>query len=263
MPPVKWIAEQSEQGAVLVRVGRDGEDLVAEFGGLGQLRARGGRGPGRFIPDAGADDVSIAKLHEGLIPALLRQLDGKVSLHGAVATRGGAALACIGTSGAGKSTSVAELCERHDAALLADDVTAVEMRESGAWALPMERSHWLLPSSREALGLGRDEGKTRVSPRRLADAPARLVAICQLVFDDTSVKPALRRLEGAEAFQALLGCTIRFAIDDRALQLRELDGLGSIQAQVPVWELRRPRAASLLPVCGAELSRLLARGGAR
>jgi hypothetical protein len=253
-----WLCEQREGDELVFRVGRDGDMLVADFVGVGMLRADTRRSTHSFEPDPRADPVSVAKLVEGPIPALLRHLEGRPALHGAAVALHGRALICVGPSGSGKSTMVAELTMRPPFELVSDDAAALDVVAQAVRITPTEPSLWLLPSARRALRLDATvAAKTRVSPPLRCRSAASVAAICGLTFGETDEPPRLRRLGGSEAFAVLAGCAVRFAIDDVTARTRELDQLVDICKRVPVYELRRPRDLEHLAAAGDLLRALL------
>jgi hypothetical protein len=237
--PIVWISEQLEDGRVGFRIGRCGNELVAEFVGLGILRADPAGASFSFEPDPGAHPETVEKLRQGLVPALLRHLRRELTLHGASVALEGRAVACVGLSGAGKSTLAARLCTERDAAFLADDTTAIDLADDAPCVLPTERVHWLV--SARAAPDPKGDTKFAVSPRALASAPTPLAMICRVRFDETLAAPSVTRLRGHDALQALVPTVIRFAIDDREAHLWELEQLEKVVRSVPVYDLARPR----------------------
>src|SRR4051812_40864640 len=117
MSSVRWLAEYAEDGAVAFRIGRDGEELVAEWVGLARLTASRDRCQHRFEAEPGVDDAEVDKVRRGGANLLLRHLQGKLAIHGAAVARAGRAIILLGRSGQGKSTLAASLCT-HDGVTL-------------------------------------------------------------------------------------------------------------------------------------------------
>ncbi len=235
---VEWISTQTDDGRAGFRVGRRGDELFAEFAGIGLLRAARAGKPNEFTPVPGADPVIVDKVQSSLVPALLRHIDAKLTLHAAAVEVSEQAIVCFGESGAGKSTMAAWLCEHHGARLLGDDTTALELGTSGALAVPTEACHWLVsgssvPDPHGAL-------KSRVVPRARADKPCRVAAICRLGFDTTLEGPVLRPLEGQDALAALVPALIRFVVDEPEALLQELESLLLLKKHVRFFDLVRP-----------------------
>ncbi len=238
MSAVHWISEQHEDGALAFRVGRRGDDLVAEFVGLATLYAsRDGRELA-FEPSPGADAIDLAKVRASLVPALLRHASGRLTLHGAAVARGGRAVSLLGPSGAGKSTLAATLCADQGASLVADDTTALDFDGAAVRVTPTERVHWLVKGSLEPCAA---DVKKPVAPARMADARQGLNAVCALAFEPTLQRPELRRLRGQAALARLVPNVIRLVVDEPAAQVWELSELGRLVERVAVYELVRPK----------------------
>lgn len=249
MSEAVWLAEYEENGAVVFRIGRAGDDLVAEWIGTVTLRARRDGSDVRFEPEAGAEPLDLAKIRQGSARLLLRQLEGKLALHGAAVELEGRAVLLLGRSGQGKSTLAAALCAR-GARLLSDDAIALEAPAASGGAyevVPFETDHWLDARSRRALGGSDDDAwKLPVRAPRVADAKVPLVAMIELSFGE-SAAPEVHALGGVEAMAALVPQVARFVLDDAEVQRRELEVLGDLVARVPrAARLVRPRDLAAL-----------------
>ncbi len=246
--PVRWLCEERSGEQVVFRIGCEGEDLVAEFVGVATLRAHRSGSVSSLSSAVGASPTSVAKLASGPVRALLRHLQGKLTLHAAAVAVDGLAVICLGASGDGKSTAAAELCLRPGFELVSDDTAAIELDGESLTVTPTESVHWLLPAARTALGMtrGGSADKDAVRPRSAARAETQLAAACRLVFDDDIHAPRTRRLHGRDAFAAIASCCVRFSVDDSMAHLHELDQLTRLLRHVPVYELRRPRRLTQL-----------------
>jgi hypothetical protein len=243
---VTWITEARGRGEGAFRIGRAGDDLIAEFVGIGVLRASRSGARSVFEPAAGADPVDVAKLRAGIVPALLRHLEQKLTLHGAATAFDGIAIACIGESGAGKSTIAARLCDA-GGALVSDDTTAIELTDEGIAVVPTEVVHWLIPDAEGTL-------KEPVAPRARAFGPVPIRALCRLRFDDGETTAVARRLRGVSAAQAIVPAVIRFVLDELAPRVAEFDQIARLLSAVPVYDVARPRTPASL---GETVSRVL------
>jgi hypothetical protein len=260
--PVKWVSELRVEGEIAFRVGRDGDDLVAEWTELATLRAdREGRASS-FVPKPMADPRLVAKVRGGHAAALVRHLQGALSLHASVVARDGLAIACVGPSGAGKSTMAAELCRRDGWELVADDIAPVELVGSQIQVLPREKEHWLDESSLDALNVQNAPewvgDKCPILAPRVASAPSRLVAIIVLAFGADATEAGYSRLRGHAALAPLVPCLARFVLDEPAVQAQEFSQLSAMCAHVPIFELLRPRRLRDLQRAGDALESLLA-----
>jgi hypothetical protein len=247
LPPA-WLREWHEPGRTWFRVGRDGRWLVAEWEGLGAVRA---------TPAANGWDVDVrpcagleARLEEkwrrGPVRAIVRHLAGHATLHASAVVLFGVTLAFVGDSGAGKSTCAAHLCRRFGAALVADDTLELERRGTVYSAAATELSHWLTPDAAAAIGFGFVAArKEPCQASRVAAASSDLSALFVLRFSDDDLTETVP-LTGRAAFEALSGSYVRFILDDPAVALRDLDALAEIVANVPIFSLSRPRRLEAL-----------------
>lgn len=244
MSDVRWLAEYREEGEVAFRIGRAGEELVAEWVGVVRLTVRRDGSGARFevAPEAYGPDVE--KVRRGSARLLLRHLAGELSLHGAAVGRAGRAVVLLGRSGQGKSTLGAYMCRARGVEFLADDAVALA-EDQGRWSVePLEEDHWLAPDAAAALGVGQGEAwKLPVPPQRRGGR-SELAAAVELRYAEGA--PRLARLSGLDAMHALVPQVVRFVLDEPELQRRELADLSRLVAAVPVFGLARPRGLGLL-----------------
>jgi hypothetical protein len=246
MSDVTWLGEYQEDGVVFFRVGRRGDELIAEWPNVAVLRANPRLRMSAFEADASADPVLVDKVHRSMAQALLRHLDHKLTLHGSAVARGGKAVAMVGRSGAGKSTLAAALAREEGVAFAADDTLALDLDAQEVQVSPTERTSWLLPDACTALGVEAAPEKRAVDPPRFAEM-SRLAAIVVPIFATSDTEPvALRRLRGLDILSALVPAVIRFVIDDASVQLREMEQLERLVARVPILALVRPRRLDAL-----------------
>ena len=240
-----WHSEQRDGDRLLLRLGRQGAFYAAQDTRYGTLLASADGRSHRFDARDDADPVLVEKFVASLVPSLVRQLQGKLSLHGSVVCMGESAVAFIGSAFAGKSTFAHACVHFSGAALLADDTVAFAPFGDGAWVEPMQRGTWLLAESREFFGLQpRDDRKLLLEVPR-ATSPKRLQMIV-LLTDSDRPHAELERVEGYNAFRLLAAHVFRFAHDDPSLQRRELDMLANLAPHVGVFLLKRRRDFSTL-----------------
>ena len=245
---VIWLSEQRVGSSLVARIGRRGNDLLAEFPGTGVLTVNLKSSRASFEPARGAHELALKKINASLVAALLRHLRGGLTLHGSATSIGESAVAFVGPSGAGKSTMAAALCARPDTQLVADDTVAFELDDDPSSSVevdvsPTQAEAWLLPDALRFLGFqGDGSEKIPVSLRNPTNTRLSLRAIVGLVFDARAHQPTMRSLRGHEAFQLLSSSVIRFVIDDPAAQAREFEQLRRVAQCCKIWELRRPRS---------------------
>jgi hypothetical protein len=261
--PVVWLGETSREGTLLARIGRDGDEYIAEFPNVAVLRADRSGAWSRLEPANGARPSDVEKLSRSTVDALLRQLQGKLTLHAGAVACSKRALVLAGPSGAGKSTLVAALCMRAGAALVGDDTVAIDSNPAGVpIVIPTQDRVWLLPVSRVALGLdGEGVEKSSFGVERVHSEPVVLSSIVGLAFDDRIDEPVLERLRGYEAFALIAGLVFRFAIDEPVVHKREFEQLQSLALATPVFRLRRPRAFDKLDATVSLLQTMLCSSG--
>lgn len=254
---VRWVADYVEDGALAFRIGRDGDELVAEWLGMTTLRARRDGTAVRWEDAPDAPAVELDKIRRGSGRLLLRQLAGELALHGAAVARNGRAVLLLGRSGQGKSTLAAALCEA-GASLLADDASCLDEGAEGWAVLASEANHWIDGASRAALGLPSEhEDKMPSRATRVAEGQARLVAIVDLVFGDAGEATRLAPRRGLEAVSALVPQVARFVLDEPEVQRRELERVAALIESVPVLALVRPHGHAHLPDAVAAVLDLL------
>ncbi len=154
----RWLGEHRVDGRLVARIGRRGDELVAEFAGVGTLAAANRGTRTRFEPVEGADPSVIEKVSASVLDALVRHAQGKVTLHGSAVCKESSVVALVGASGAGKSTLAAALCAQSNIDLVADDTVALELSDEMNTRAPVEvtptqTAAWLLSDARSALGL--------------------------------------------------------------------------------------------------------------
>lgn len=268
MSEVRWVSELLWEGDVLFRIGRAGDELVADWPYLCELRSDRRGENVRFVPHPDGDPKIVAKVRAGLAAALVRHLRGGTTLHASSVSRGDRAVACLGRSGAGKSTLAAYLCLERGFDLVADDVVEVEIAKGRAMVVPTEADHWLEPASRRALGVEAEppseapqapgpgpspspspseEAKSCLRGQWVAARPAELVAAFSVSLDPTVSEPVLRRLRGQEAVAEVIPCLVRFVLDEPEVQVAEVARVAELLATVPLYALRAPRDFKALP----------------
>ena len=234
----KWLSETIVDERVVLRIGREGTDLVAEWPEIGVLRSNRLGTEHSFEAIADADAGSVDKLKQGAVRAMLRHLRGELSLHASAVAIGKRSALFVGASGSGKSTFAAYLGER-GWPVLADDVAHLDQSEDAFLVQPSEGAHFLMHDACVALGIAPDEErvKTRVAVKTVGEA-SKLAAMFSFV-DDDAVR--VTRVAGYEMIQILSPCVARFVFDEPAALRTDLGRLGTLLAKVPLYRIGRPR----------------------
>jgi hypothetical protein len=238
-----WHAEQRAGGRLLLRMGRQGPLHVAQDTRYGTLLATADGASYRFDALADADPLLVAKFVASVVRALVRQLQGKLSLHGSVVAFEGRAVAFVGGAFAGKST-LAHACVHHArAALLADDTVAFVPGAPEPTVEPVQRGTWLLEESRAHFGLAPSAERKVLAehPVSAAPCPLRAVVLLEALPEGGAEEERLLRVRGVEAFRLLSPHVFRFAERDPALHRRELDSLADLAPRLAVYVLRRAK----------------------
>jgi hypothetical protein len=154
-------------------------------------------------------------------------------LHAGAVVLGGGAVALTGSSGAGKTSLVLELCRR-GAEFLSDDVLAVEVSGNAPMAHPGSPAAGV--KRHEAARLRREgaplpgpalcaDAREQVVPMQGASAPAPLQALFLL---DRRAPAGRLRFEPAGDALTLLACNFNFVLDTPARTRRLLDVCAAI-----------------------------------
>jgi hypothetical protein len=243
--PVRWIHEEKVDDAVTFRAGRCGTDMVAEWPGFATLTCASDGSAASFAPVAGAARRQIAKLRDGQVRALLRDLAGELALHASAVAVGGRVVLFVGAAGAGKSTAAAEMCLGHGAQMFADDVASLEVGESGVRVLPSEADHWLTDASCLALGIAAkrrtdDSSKQGLRSLNIAREPSPLALVLALRFDASVTEPVVQAVRGSDAARLLLKAAVRFDVEDPVARRREFEQVTALYHRSTFLELVRP-----------------------
>ena len=246
---VRWIQSWSRGAGSEFRIGRAGDQLVAQWVGVAELRASRSGAPYAFSTAPHLDEETTRKFHDNLVTALLRHCSGGLTLHAASIAGPAGAVAILGDGGDGKSTLAAAACRRPGVCLLGDDTAPVDIEAQPPRVGPSARVTWLLSDARRFLhGCPASASSVRKVPcgvARLAEHPLPLRALVKLAWSYRA-EPALRRLRGREAFEPISLAAVRFVLDEPDVQLRDFDQVASLASRVAVFELSRPRALEQL-----------------
>jgi len=217
----------------LIGVGAPAPGRAAEGGRAHTIRAT-------WPPTSTPEDTATYLL--GPILAFVLRMRGTLSLHASAVVVGGRAIAIAAPPGGGKSTTAAAFADR-GVAVMTDDVLPVVWRDGSPWALSGYPRVRLWP---ETVGAryGSDDALPLLTPtwsKRYLDVSARfqrdplpLGAI--VVLRERVAGPArLERIGGAEAAMQLVANSSMALYLDPAMRAAELDGIGALVEQVPLF----------------------------
>jgi hypothetical protein len=235
-----------DQDRVTYRLGRQGQELVAEWPAIGRIVCCTDGSGARLIPAEPATPTSLAML-QSTATIFVGELRGGLALHASAVSFEGRGVLVLGESGSGKSTAAATLCTRHGAALLADDATLLVERGGTLHIEPSERAHHLTLESLAALGTPPPPSspwpeKAVVPAGAAASASVPLALIATLQFDGACAQADVRELKGVGAATRLLASLFRFNFPDGPARRNELDRVMRIHERTRVVEIRRPRS---------------------
>ncbi|HWU21090.1 MAG TPA: hypothetical protein VN088_06175 [Nocardioides sp.] len=221
--------------------------------------------PGRVLisaPDADARAHADWLLYATATRALLT-FRREFNLHaGMVVTPSGAAVAVLGDSGAGKSTTTVELLRR-GWTLGSDDIVVVRHTDAGPVAHPVDRPIHLASRAVDLLGgdpaVGRPlpYGDKRAYTITADLAPRPLAAIVVLAPDPDAVGVEAHRVDGLAALPAIGVSADRYGIC--RLPEHRADFLAwnaRLCEQVPIWRLVRPVGSDTVAAVADEIVRI-------
>jgi hypothetical protein len=213
--------------------------------------------------DRSPDEYTSHLLVDHVVPRMLARR-GFTVLHATAVDLGGAAVAFVGRSGAGKSTMAMSFVAA-GARLMADDCLVLDTRDGAAMVTASYAGGRLLPDSAGALGMRHGAimpgtGKHRIRLDQALESGVRRPLAALFVLERSTERDAtveLEALAASRAFWDLADQTYLFSVDD------DLGGLADVVDVTPVYRLRYPtsfdslvdvhravRAVSVDPTCG-------------
>jgi hypothetical protein len=252
--PVGWGPPERESEVTVDTVG---SRLVVEWQNIGRLTASLSGEDASFDPFPSATPRVLQKFRATHLVACTRYLRGELTVHGSAVGFDAGALALVGESGAGKSTTAMALVEKYEGRFLADDMVPVDWHEGSPMVIPVADHLWLTPRSAAHFGASAVfDWKAPHEPRERASGGERLRAIVHLLFDDTTDEVTLEPLSGQEQFLVLSRTHVCYTSRREEGAVRHLAARADLARAVPMFRLRRPRSfdsfdttASLLRSC--------------
>jgi hypothetical protein len=233
------------QGA---RVRRRGQETIVEWSGVGELVHVPGSEP-QFFPHPDVEPSFLEKFTATNLLACRRYLAGGTSLHGSAVAFPVGAIAFVGDSGAGKSTTAMALVEQCGARFCADGVVPIDWVGSDPVVAPVNDSFWLRQDASEWFGLGTSTAwKDAQAPRARSQHPERLIGIVLLEFDETAEFPVVDSLTGRETFTVLSDAHLCYCAEPEEDALRNFTAREQLACSVKVLRLRRRRSLNVVPV---------------
>ncbi|MPZ79821.1 MAG: hypothetical protein GEV28_05240 [Actinophytocola sp.] len=192
--------------------------------------------------DAGLLPVMIS----GTLLAVHLMLRHELVLHASAVQVDGRALAFVGSSGMGKSTLAAALCDL-GCGLVSDDLLRVDVAPGGMIAYPGGTENRLRPSARDLADAAPPsavretaDGRLALRPRTWTDEPLPLLA-CVVPRPSREVESVVaRRLGLSEALVRLSRYPRVLGWTDRESMSKAFQSLGDLVERVPVYEATIP-----------------------
>lgn len=219
-----------------------------------------------FAASPAATNRDIALFIQGSVFGLLCHQRGLFPLHASAVEIGGRAVAFMGDSGAGKSTTAAALLQLGHP-LLSDDVSVIDLSGESAMLLSTTPTQKLWRDSLRALGV---EAGERVRPQLDMDkferhvggafgaAPRPISAICQLETASDDGGAMFEPVAGARAVQMVRRNIYRLqAAQEMGKERRLFLQSATIASTVPQFILRRPTSLEHLRSFAANVSDFL------
>jgi len=190
-------------------------------------------------PEAFATEYAATYLMN-VVMAFVMRVRGHETLHASAALIGGAAVAFIGTSGAGKSTIVAALALR-GFNVISEDVVAIIDRgvKFGVVSAHTHVRLWpdvtaFLFGSADALPLiANEEWKRRFDVREHFAQGVFELARIYSIDDRGASAPRVEALDGKDALLELIAASYKSAAPDLTMSPEEFERLGRIARHVP------------------------------
>lgn len=242
--------------------GRTDDGFLLRFFGTCDVRFDAALTSAVIHPMAGTDPGLLAVLAGGTLLAFALAMRGEPVLHASAVQIGDSALAFVGSSGMGKSTTATLMCA-DGAFLITDDLLRLDLSRTpptcslGATELRLRKGAGDL-SDRFALAPGR---RTTGDARDALAIPASttenlpLAAIVIPIPDKSAerTEPEVERLDAMEAFLMLSRFPRLLGWEDEDVLRQQFQQLGDIIDRVPVHIARLPWGPPFSPNLAAEV----------
>lgn len=242
-PPGQRLAEIGRPDrTIFYTLGRDSDGAVLRYPGVCDFVGDPRLSRVTAYVHPGADAGLLPVLISGALLAVHLMLHHELVLHASAVRVGDRAVAFVGSSGMGKSTLAAALCDL-GCGLVSDDL----LRVDGGLVYPGGTENRLRESARElASDAPADavhetaDGRLALRPRELVDGPLPLAAcvVPRPSKDVTAV--TARRLGAAEALLRLSRYPRVLGWSDAPSMAASFQGLGDLVERVPVYEATIP-----------------------
>jgi hypothetical protein len=209
--------------------------------------------PEPILPD-------VLTMLTGSVAAYVLQLRGVTCLHASVVDVGGRAIALVGSTGAGKSTTAAAFVQQ-GCSLIADDIAALEARPGGFAVQSGPRRLRLYQEVAErVMGVQDDQPPlwsldVNAPTKRVVDpnanaasdvAAAVSLSAVYLLERRHAAAPEVEALSPSAGLAKLVPNTSARIVLDHAGRAAEFATLGRLAATVPIRRLRRPNGLDTL-----------------
>lgn len=184
----------------------------------------------------------------GFVPRIIRILREEYSLHASAVVHGRGAVALLGHSTAGKSTTTMGLIRRgHE--LVVDDVLPVDLSPEGVFVHGWQRPLHLREEAADRMGFGastRRDQPSGVKVRASAggrDHPIRLSLLVELVPDDAAREVTVAWLAGAQRAAVVIAHSdVAYLASADGRQRSFFSWAAEVADRVPVARITRPTA---------------------
>jgi hypothetical protein len=240
------LAERVVDGTTLYRLEAAGAEIVLTVEGVARFTWMAESDQARATALPGVDPGLIDVLEHGLVRAVQATLDGAAVLHGGAVEVDGMAVAVVGPSGTGKSTTTALLCAA-GASLLGDDVLILDLTGGEVSCRRVSDHVRLRTSAAEIASLASAtpsaataDGRIAVTPTRSSNerCPVRLVVLPRPTKDATAIETTRR--PPAQAIFDLLGEPRVDGLTRAEHQRALFDAAAALSNQAPVVEMTVP-----------------------